>query len=104
MAFRGRLLVEVDSSSLISLVNSRGSSKWPLCNFVRCIRDLVTSFSASVRHNFREANSSANRLAGSKLGRDWVTTSFADLPGEVRAAVLLDCREFANLWVQRLWD
>ncbi|XP_071918763.1 uncharacterized protein [Coffea arabica] len=102
VAFRERLLVEVNSNSLALLVSSRGSSQWPLCNFVRQIRHLVLSFSAAVRHTFREGNSAADRLAGSKLGRDWVTTSLANLPGEVRAAVLLDGRGFANVRVQRI--
>ncbi|XP_071905811.1 uncharacterized protein [Coffea arabica] len=102
MAFRGRLLVEVDSLSPISLVTSRCSSKWPLCNFVRQIREMLKSLSTSIRHNFKEANSLANMLAGSNLGEDWTATSLANLPGEVRAAVALDCRKFSNVRVQHV--
>ena len=35
MDFQGRLLVEVDLESLVSLVQSRGTSQWPLCNFLQ---------------------------------------------------------------------
>nr|XP_027102671.1 uncharacterized protein LOC113723910 [Coffea arabica] len=100
VAFKGRLMVEADSLMLVNLVNTRNSAKWPLCNFVRQIRELVRSYSASVCHSFKEANHAANELAGSNLGREWVATSFASLLGKVRAIVLLDSREFSNVWVQ----
>ena len=41
LEYSGRLLVEVDSESLVSLVNSGRIPKWPLCNFLRRIRALL---------------------------------------------------------------
>ncbi|XP_027169503.1 uncharacterized protein LOC113769236 [Coffea eugenioides] len=86
MNYRGKLLVEVDSESLVTLVKSGCISKWPLCNFLWQIHALLKDLSTSIVHIFREANSSADKLVGSKLWIELYTTSFANLPGETRAA------------------
>ncbi|XP_027157989.1 uncharacterized protein LOC113759610 [Coffea eugenioides] len=61
---RGPLLVEVDSKSLVGLLNAGATSRWPLCNTLCRIRALLSSLSATVSHVFREANASADALAG----------------------------------------
>ena len=91
------LLVEVDSKSLVGLINAGATSRWPLCNTLRQIRELLSSFSASVTHVFREANSSADKLAGLRLSSELFCTSFQQLPNLVRASIVLDSREFSSL-------
>lgn len=87
-----RLLVEVDSTGLVQLLDSGSLAKWLLCNSLRQIRALLQSFSATTRHIFREANAAADKLATMDLQGDFYSTAFQQLPREVRATLLLDSR------------
>ena len=58
------LVLEVDSEDLVCLVESQAGTKWPLCNVLHKIRSLMTSLNSSPRHIFREADSTADKLAG----------------------------------------
>ncbi|XP_071917245.1 uncharacterized protein [Coffea arabica] len=94
---RGPLLVEVDSKSLVDLLNAGAMSRWPLCNTLRRIQALLSSLSATVSHVFREANASADALTGLRLPSKLFCTSLPQLPHLVRATVYLDSREFPSL-------
>ena len=93
----GNLLVEVDSESLVRLINCSVISKWPLCNVLRRIRALLWDLSSSATHIFREANTSLNKLAALRSSLDLFCTSLQQLPGGVKAAIWLDSREFSFL-------
>nr|XP_027096084.1 uncharacterized protein LOC113715980 [Coffea arabica] len=93
----GPLLVEVDSKSLVDLLNAGATSNWPLCNTLRRIRALLSSLSAAVSHIFREANASADALAGLRMPSELFCTSLPQLPRGVRARVCLDSREVSSL-------
>ena len=54
------LLVEVNSKTWVTLVNSPNVDKWLLCNYIHQIHRHLFSLSASLSHVFREANSVAN--------------------------------------------
>ncbi|XP_071933854.1 uncharacterized protein [Coffea arabica] len=90
----GSLLVEVDSESLVHLLQAGGVSKWPLCNTLRNISGLLVSLSASISHVVREANSAADNLAGLRLASELYCTSHTQLLGQIRASIGLDSREF----------
>nr|XP_027122189.1 uncharacterized protein LOC113739144 [Coffea arabica] len=93
-------LVEVDSKTLVQLVGSGVIAKWPLCNTLRKVRDLLQGFSASFSHIFREANSSADRLAAIGAGGTRVYDQFQQLPALVRASIILDVRGVPGVrWV-----
>nr|XP_027093693.1 uncharacterized protein LOC113714094 [Coffea arabica] len=93
-------LVEVDSKALVQLVGSGVIAKWPLCNTLRKVRDLLQGFSASFSHIFREANSSADRLAAIGAGGTRVYDQFQQLPALVRASIILDARGVPGVrWV-----
>ena len=93
-------LIEVDSKTLVQLVTSGVIAKWPLCNVLRKIRDLLDGFSASISHVFREANSSADRLVAVGAGGTWVYDQAHQLPPLVRASINLDSRGVPGLrWV-----
>nr|XP_027093592.1 uncharacterized protein LOC113713995 [Coffea arabica] len=94
---RGPLLVEVDSKSLVDLLHAGATSRWPLCNTLRRIRALLSSLSAVVSHVFREANASADTLAGLRLSSELFCTSSHKLPHLVRSIVYLDSREVPSL-------
>ncbi|XP_071909704.1 uncharacterized protein [Coffea arabica] len=85
-------LVEVDSKALVQLVVSGAIAKWPLCNTLRKIRGLLEGFSASVSHIFREANSSADRLAAVGAGGVCIYEHIHQVPAIVRASIVLDSR------------
>ncbi|XP_027118631.2 uncharacterized protein [Coffea arabica] len=85
-------LVEVDSKALVQLVVSGAIAKWPLCNILRKVRGLLEGFSASVSHIFREANSSADRLAAVGTGGVCLYDHVHQLPAIVRASIVLDSR------------
>ena len=93
----GPLLVEVDSKSLVDLLNTGATSRWPLCNTLRRIRALLSSLSATVSHIFREANASADALAGLRMSSELFCTSLPQLQHFVRATICLDSREFSSL-------
>nr|XP_027103123.1 uncharacterized protein LOC113724413 [Coffea arabica] len=93
-------LIEVDSKTLVQLLASGVIAKWPLCNVLRKIRDILDGFSASISHVFREANSSADRLAAVGAGGTWVYDQAHQLPPLVRASINLDSRGVPGLrWV-----
>ncbi|XP_071926081.1 uncharacterized protein [Coffea arabica] len=93
-------LIEVDSKTLVQLLASGVIGKWPLCNVLRQIRDLLDGFSASISHVFREANSSADRLVAVGAGGTWVYDQAHQLPPLVRASINLDSRGVPGLrWV-----
>nr|XP_027068031.1 uncharacterized protein LOC113693644 [Coffea arabica] len=93
-------LVEVDSKTLVQLVGSGVIAKWPLCNTLRKVRDLLQGFLASFSHIFREANSSADRLASIGAGGTPVYDQFQQLPALVRASIILDARGVPGVhWV-----
>ena len=71
----GNLLVEVDSESLVRLINCSVISKWPLCNVLRRIRALLWDLSSSATHIFREANTSLDKLAALRSSLDLFCTS-----------------------------
>nr|XP_027071960.1 uncharacterized protein LOC113696775 [Coffea arabica] len=98
--FTGRLLVQVDSENLVRLLKSSAIAKWPLCNTIRSIRALLLRFSASVQHIYREANSSADMLSKLRLPSELFCTFQYQLPGRIRAALSLDCREFCYVRMQ----
>ncbi|XP_071939796.1 uncharacterized protein [Coffea arabica] len=83
-------LVEVDFKALVQLVVSGAIAKWPLCNILRKIRCLLEGFSASVSHIFREANSSADRLAAVGAGGVCIYDHVHQVSAIVRASIVLD--------------
>nr|XP_027120329.1 uncharacterized protein LOC113737276 [Coffea arabica] len=96
-------LVEVDSKTLVHLVGSGVIAKWPLCNILRKIRDLLEGFSASLSHIFREANSSADRLAALGAGSTRVYDQVHQLPALVRASISLDARGVPGVrWISEV--
>ncbi|XP_027155455.1 uncharacterized protein LOC113755747 [Coffea eugenioides] len=62
------LLVEVNSETLVRLLLSRVVGKWPLFNVLRRIRGLLSDSSSSIRHVYREVNSTADKLARQVCG------------------------------------
>ncbi|XP_071920627.1 uncharacterized protein [Coffea arabica] len=85
-------VVEVDSKALVQLVVSGAIAKWPLCNILRKIRSLLEGFSATVSHIFREANSSADRLAAVGASGICIYDHIHQVPAIVRATIVLDAR------------
>ncbi|XP_071933066.1 uncharacterized protein [Coffea arabica] len=83
-------LVEVDSKALVQLVVSGAVAKWPLCNNLRKVRNLLEGFSAAIYHVFREANVPADRLAAVGLMGSQVFDQDHQVPAIVRSAILLD--------------
>ncbi|KAL0286556.1 UNVERIFIED_CONTAM: putative ribonuclease H protein [Sesamum angustifolium] len=57
------LVVEVDGTTVISLLQSRASEKWEVQHLIMCIVRLQQLLVADVQHIFREVNSAANHLA-----------------------------------------
>ncbi|XP_071924892.1 uncharacterized protein [Coffea arabica] len=94
---QGRLMVRVDSESLVSLLRSTAITKWPLCNTIRHIRVLLLDLSALVQHIFREANSAADMMSKLRPSPDFFCTSQQQLRGRIRAALSLDSRELCYL-------
>ena len=77
-----RLLVEMDLAGLVQY--------WLLCNSLRQIRGLLRSFNAIAKHIFREANTTADKLATMGPQDDFFSMSLQHLLREVRATLLLD--------------
>ncbi|KAL0317584.1 UNVERIFIED_CONTAM: putative ribonuclease H protein [Sesamum angustifolium] len=57
------LVVEVDATTVISLLQSRASGKWEVQHMIMRIICLQQLLVADVQHVFREANSAADHLA-----------------------------------------
>ena len=83
----------MDSESLVRLLEAGSLSKWPLCNSLRRIQELLRTFHSTVTHIFKEANSAADKLATMEAQDDFLSTAFQQLPGGVKATILLDGRE-----------
>nr|XP_027127722.1 uncharacterized protein LOC113743823 [Coffea arabica] len=83
-------VVEVDSSTLVSVVSSKMPSRWPLCNIIRHIQFLVANLGVSLVHTFREANAVADALASLNLRSDVRFSSAADLPSKVWSLLQFD--------------
>lgn len=89
--------VEVDSAVLVGLISSDALARWPLCNLLCRLRYLIRSLGASISHIFREANSTADRLAGLQLSSDMFFSSITQLPPIVRSSLSLDCCQYPSL-------
>ncbi|XP_071917045.1 uncharacterized protein [Coffea arabica] len=83
-------VVEVDSSTLVSVVSSKLPSRWPLCNIIRHIQFLAANLGVSLVHTFREANAVADALASLNLQSDVRFSSDIDLPSKVQSLLQLD--------------
>ncbi|KAL0293570.1 UNVERIFIED_CONTAM: hypothetical protein Sangu_2523300 [Sesamum angustifolium] len=57
------LVVEVDATTVISLLQSHASGKWEVQHLIMCIVRLQQLLVADVQHVFREANGAADHLA-----------------------------------------
>ena len=84
------LVVEVDSTALVHLLQSFTIGKWPLCNTLPYIRRLLSQLSATQYHIYRDSNATADKIASLGLGCDRLFTSMQQLPSEVCAMLNLD--------------
>ncbi|XP_071912297.1 uncharacterized protein [Coffea arabica] len=91
------VLVEVDSTVLVSLVKSSALGGWSHYNLLRQIRRLRDQVSVSFIDTFREANMVADRLAALQGYPSMVFDSVQQLPREIRGCLAMDGREFPSL-------
>lgn len=82
--------VEVDSEVLVKLVLSQSLSKWPLCNTLIRICDLLGAIQAGLSHIFRQANAVVDCLASLSLPGQHVFSSSSQLPPKVRHSLRID--------------
>lgn len=91
--------IEVDSSVLVHLIlHHEASVPWKIRQSVNTIRHLLSSWSASLSHSYREANQVADSLAsiGCTLEHPSLYFDCNLLPASVQSALLYDCRGFAT--------
>lgn len=85
------LYVETDSQVFCHfLQDSKSLVRWDLGYMVLQIRMLISKFSISVAHVFREANSLADSLAGCHFRMPAFFQASSDLPDNVRRAYIAD--------------
>lgn len=83
-------MVKVNSSTLVGMISSNSSSRWPLCNTVRHIKSFVTQLGVSVAYTSREMNSLVDALTSLQLRTDAIFTSETSLPPRARSTLHLD--------------
>ena len=95
-----RFLIKVDSRLLTHLVSSRSAGKWPLCNALHQIHYWLKELWASLRHVYREANSTTDTIVTLDLGQDYVFDHVNQLPSLVRVALVFDAQAVPFVRVQ----
>ena len=61
---------------------------------------MLQNLHSTVTHIFREANSAEDKLASMKAQDDFLNATIQQLLGVVKAAILLDSREFSFAHMQ----